>query len=392
MNNIISRSNDVPRGERPLNADERPHAEASAVAFEFNLGDSTSYRTESRRVTAAIILIFWLLQYGIVSLNLFLMDSPGQGRLFLPRAFSAGVGVLISFAMVAVQNRLRESSLSLRAAVAGAMAVIGTVIHSVTSVVIFQLVLRTTTPILAQLSEIGQDTIYRLWIFISLSAIILALSYAADIRDREMRIRLLQALAHSAQVRALRNQLNPHFLFNSLNSIAGLISAKRVSEAEAMTENLADFLRLMLAQDPQKLITLNEELQLQGLYLDIEQVRFPGRLDVKVDAPSEARNALVPSLITQPLIENSIKYAVARSTRPVELRIIARIIGDRLELMISDSGGNADGAPSKGAQLGLRNVTERVRMHYGEEGRFLAKANPAGGFQNVITIPLKVQE
>jgi LytS/YehU family sensor histidine kinase len=239
--------------------------------------------------------------------------------------------------------------------------------------------------------DLVQDYVLRLWYFGSLSGIILALSYAADVRDREERIGRLQALAHSAQIRALRNQLNPHFLFNALNSISGLISAKRVPDAEIMTEDLADFLRLTLALDPQRMITLDQELHLQRLYLSIEKVRFPDRLHVEENVPDALRTALVPSLITQPLIENSIKYAVARSTRRVELRVSARASGEVLEITVSDSGGDAVAGRSKGARLGLTNVAERVHMHYGEEGHFIAEPEPSGGFRNVIRIPLQVE-
>lgn len=159
-----------------------------------------------------------------------------------------------------------------------------------------------------------------------------------------------------------------------------------------MTENLADFLRTTLALDPQRLISLEDELQLQSLYLKIEQVRFPRRLEVTLDVPPDLRNAMIPSLITQPLIENSIKYAVAQSTEPVSVQIRARAIAGQLELVVADSGGDADHTPSKGAHLGLQNVIERLRMHFGEEGRFTAEANPDGGFRNVITIPLKFQK
>ena len=156
-----------------------------------------------------------------------------------------------------------------------------------------------------------------------------------------------------------------------------------------MTENLADFLRQTLALDPQKLITLGEELQLQSLYLEIEKKRFPKRLKVEVDVPETLHDVLVPSLVTQPLIENSIKYAVARSKRPVVLTISARERGKDLELIVEDDGGDAVAAPQKGAHLGLRNVAERIAAHYGDRGRFTSWRSPSGGFCNRIKMPLE---
>jgi two-component system LytT family sensor kinase len=154
-----------------------------------------------------------------------------------------------------------------------------------------------------------------------------------------------------------------------------------------MTENLADFLRETLALDPQKLITLGEEVRLQQLYLAIERVRFPDRLNVSIEVPHNLMQVLVPSLITQPLIENSIKYAVARSTDPVDLRIKASESGGMLDLVLEDSGGNAEGCASKGDRVGLANVSERLSAHYGSAASFESGRTPDGGFRNVLRLP-----
>jgi len=379
--------------ERPPNVDERHPVSIGALAIDDSRGDYATQFRLPNRVAILIIAIFWIAQYAAFSAYSVLMiftSEPTKTNL-LPRAIVSGFGFILSFGILVALENLRRWQLPIRALAAIGLAILGSLIHAAINHVAFGVLngdWQTTYPLwLAYIYEV----LDRLWIFVSVSVIALALSYAADIRERENRIHALQALAHSAQMRALRNQLNPHFLFNALNSIAGLISAKSDPEAEAMTENLADFLRLTLALDPQMLITLDEELKLQALYLSIEQVRFPGRLNVKVDVPADLSIALVPSLITQPLIENSIKYAVAQSTQPVDLRIGATKTGDHLEITVSDSGGNAGVPSSKGAKLGLRNVAERVSMHYGEEGRFATEANPAGGFRNVITIPLRFQ-
>jgi two-component sensor histidine kinase len=373
--------------QRHPGANERQPPSSIAVSLEFD-GGRRSASARQRRVTTAIIVVFWVVQYVYLSISFALMN-PGEHRnVYLPRVFVTLAGLLISFGMLDVQKRLRESSLTFRAAVAGLMALIAPLIHSAMNMAIFSIMLPGTSATTAV--DFLQDALWRFYYFVALSAIILALSYAGDIREREARISSLQALAHSAQIRALRNQLNPHFLFNALNSIAGLISAKRVGNAETMTENLADFLRLTLALDPQQLISLDEEIRLQQLYLNIEQVRFPDRLRLKVDVPEEARRALVPSLVTQPLIENSIKYGVARSTEPVELTIAATTHDDVLELVISNSGGNARLDERRGAHFGLKNVAERIRMHFGARGDFAAEPQPGGGFRNVIRIPLQV--
>src|SRR5262249_49972768 len=139
------------------------------------------------------------------------------------------------------------------------------------------------------------------------------------------------------------------------------------------------------------LITLEKELELQRLYLEIEKKRFPDRLTVRVDVPEDLEASLVPSLITQPLIENSIKYAVARSTQPVELEISARRLNDQLEISVEAGGGDGWRTGNGGACLGLKNVADRIHAHYGDDGSLSAEAT-ATGFSNRILVPLRLEE
>lgn len=341
----------------------------------------------SRRLTVAIILTFWVVLFASFTAYGLLM-WPERELLIAPRAIICAGGAIISFGIVAAQQRLRRHRLVVRAVAALALAIIGAALHALVNHGVFS----------AFLEGYGEGQIWRSlsvqfldrwWVFVSLSAIILALSYSADIRDREAQIHELESLAQSAQIRALRYQLNPHFLFNALNSIAGLMTRHRVAEAEAMTVSLADFLRTSLALDPQSTIPLEKEVHLQRLYLDLEKVRFPERLRTHVDIAPQVERALVPSLITQPLVENSLKYAVARSTEPVDLRISASVANGRLEILVEDSGGNAGNGPASGAHLGLSNVAERLRAHYGKEAQIQSGPKEGGGFFNLIRLPLE---
>jgi two-component system LytT family sensor kinase len=342
----------------------------------------------SRRLTVAIILFFWVVLFASFTAYRLLM-WPKEETLVLPRAIICVGGALISFGIVGAQDRLRQRPLATRAAAAIALAIIGAVLHALVNHAVFSVFVPDYGDDSPWLMSFAVQFLDRLWVFVSLSAIILALSYSADIRDREVQIHALQSLAQSAQIRALRYQLNPHFLFNALNSIAGLMRRNRVSEAEGMTVCLADFLRSSLALDPQSTITLEEELRLQQLYLDIEKVRFPERLRTHIEISPQVERALVPSLITQPLIENSLKYAVARSTEPVDLRISASAANGRLEVLVEDSGGNAELEPALGANLGLSNVAERLSAHYGKEAQISFGPKDGRGFRNLITLPLE---
>jgi len=341
-----------------------------------------------RRLTVAIVLAFWVVLFASFTAYGLLM-WPARNLMIAPRAIICAGGALISFGIVAAQQRLRHQRLATRAVAALSLAIGGAALHALVNHVVFA----------AFLPDYGGESplwmtfaiqfLDRFWVFVSLSAIILALSYSADIRDREAQIHALQSLAQSAQIRALRYQLNPHFLFNALNSIAGLMTRHRVAEAEAMTVSLADFLRTSLALDPQSTIPLEKEVHLQRLYLDIEKVRFPERLRAHVDIAPEAECALVPSLITQPLIENSLKYAVARSTEPVDLRISATTANGCLEILVEDSGGNAEHDAASGAHLGLSNVAERLQAHYGKGAQIRSGPREGGGFFNMIRLPFE---
>jgi two-component system LytT family sensor kinase len=391
LNDVNATMDGSETDQRHPGADELQHLGATAVGLQ-QLGNLGTERSERRYrwITVAIIILFWAVQYALYTVEAYVRIGAQMGGSLGARAIISSWGLILSFGIVQVLDSLRQRSLGVRAAAAICLAVLSAAVQAVIVEQVVMLMFPPDPKPSPYWLEYASNFFPRLWVFACFGGVSVALSSVVDIREREERISALQALAHSAQLRALRNQLSPHFLFNALNSIAALISSRNVGEAETMTENLADFLRLALALDPQQLITLDEEIRLQQLYLNIEQVRFPDRLRLRIDVPEEARQALVPSLVTQPLIENSIKYGVARSTEPVELTISAAADDDNLELVISNSGGNARLDEPKGAHFGLKNVAERIRMHFGAGGHFAAEPQPNGGFRNVIRIPLQV--
>ena len=174
-----------------------------------------------------------------------------------------------------------------------------------------------------------------------------------------------RAAAQQAQLTALRYQLNPHFLFNSLNSISALIVTRRNEDAERMTEKLSTFLRNSLSADPARLVPLEDELSLIEEYLDIEGVRFGERLDVEFECEPEAGSALVPSFIVQPLVENAIKHGVAPSREPVRIRIAATTEGNDLCIEVENGTSPVLDEPSFGAGVGLKNIRRRLEAVYG---------------------------
>jgi len=201
------------------------------------------------------------------------------------------------------------------------------------------------------------------------------------LNERE-RYRLMQAesSAREARLRMLRYQLNPHFLFNTLNAINALIELGENDKAGKMIRLLGDFLRHNLEQDGAENVRLEQELESLMLYLNIEKTRFQDRLRLEFDIEPRARRALVPGLILQPIVENSMKYAIAPSEEGGTVWVKARVVEDELQLEVADTGPGMETPDSaSGRGVGLRNTLERLRTLY-EDGFTLETANrePSG--------------
>lgn len=203
------------------------------------------------------------------------------------------------------------------------------------------------------------------------------------------------AMAHQAQLKMLRYQLNPHFLFNTLNAISTLVLERDTHAANRMVTGLSAFLRHSLDADPMQRVTLRQELAAINLYLEIEKVRFSDRLRVEVAVAGDAMDALLPSLLLQPLVENAIKYAVSRNVDAGTLRIAARRDGDSIEIGVADDGPGfgalgADGMPG-GRGVGLRNTRERLRVLYGDRQAFLVRNLSPRGAEILLRLPFEVE-
>jgi sensor histidine kinase YesM len=219
----------------------------------------------------------------------------------------------------------------------------------------------------------------------------LALFHLVNSRRHELRQakELAQALstAQHAQLAALRYQLNPHFLFNTLNAISAMIVTKRNEEAELMTDKLSSFLRASLASDPTELVPLDQELTLMEDYLEIESIRFGERLHVEIDCATDACSAPIPSFLLQPLVENAIKYGVAPSRQAVVIKVTGRKQGDELVVTVEDDGRAAANAVAGGTGVGLDNVRRRLSALYGKKAS-LAAGPRSPGFAATIRLPL----
>lgn len=224
------------------------------------------------------------------------------------------------------------------------------------------------------------------WVFIAWCCGYLALEYNGRLRANEMRLMELQALAADAQNRMLRYQIQPHFLFNTLTAISTLILRNENVRAERMVMQLSKFLRHSLETSPEAQVTLREEIEAQEQYLAIEQERFGERLRFRKDLDAEVATLQVPSLILQPLVENSVRHALARTDRPVTLEISAHREDDRAVIEVRDDGaGERPGEPGFG--LGLENVRRRLGVLYGGKAAFEHGPRAGGGYASRLTIP-----
>jgi two-component sensor histidine kinase len=235
-----------------------------------------------------------------------------------------------------------------------------------------------------------------LFFFAAWSAFYLAAVAQTQALRAQRRAADAESAAQTAQVRALRYQVNPHFLFNTLNSLSSLIMTGRTERAEEMLLALSTFFRTSLSLNPTADVTLAEEIDLQRLYLEIEKIRFPSRLKVEIDVPESLEMVRLPALILQPLVENAIKYGVSPTREVVTLTIKAESLGDdRMTLRVSNSGsvdeprgrGRRDSDRIEGTGVGIANVCQRLEARFGGQATCSHGALDKGGYEVTLTLP-----
>jgi signal transduction histidine kinase len=361
-------------------------ARAFAAATEANGGRSRA--SASTRAILWLTLIYWGTNVAIFSLADVLHSEPTPLlATFLMRIALALLGIGLCFLLQLALRRLERRALWKRVLLLIVLVPLCAESYAWASyfglswvageTVVFPVQWSTTLIVMTRWS----------WFFIGWAGLAMAVEYAFDAREEEVRASRFQALAQSAKLQALHNQLNPHFLFNSLNSISALIVDRRVEDADRMVDLLASYLRKTLAADPASDVRLIDEIRLQLEYLAIERARYPD-LAVTVDVPAELEGAAVPALLLQPLVENAVKHGAARSTPPATIAIRARRDGGEIVVSVENSGGG-EGEPAQGAGIGLRNVRERLRHRFGDRQQLTVGPLSPGGYAAVIRAPLE---
>ena len=230
------------------------------------------------------------------------------------------------------------------------------------------------------------------YLLLSWSGLYFGIKFSRQLQQQKEAALKAQAMAHEAQLKMLRYQLNPHFLFNTLNAISTLVLDGRGTTANGMVASLSAFLRYSLDSDPVQRVSLAQEIDATNLYLSIEQLRFGERLRVHMDITPEARSALVPSLLLQPLIENAIKYAVSKREEGGTIDISARRDGGSLVVTLRDDGPGCKDFNDRpaGHGVGLSNTRERLLVLYGERQQEFSIANRAPhGVEVRIRLPFE---
>lgn len=223
------------------------------------------------------------------------------------------------------------------------------------------------------------------WLIVGMST---GLRYYREAQERQRRAVELEQRLTAARLHALQMQLNPHFLFNSLNAISSLMHVD-VDAADRTLSKLADLLRRALASSSEQEVTLRQEVDFLRRYLEIEQTRFGDRLKVDVMIPPELSEIRVPTLILQPLVENAIRHGIEPMAAPGEIRITAERVDDELVLRVADTGRGPGSSNRHGTGIGVANTRARLEQLYGSAQEFCLAPGANGGTEAMIRLPLK---
>jgi len=395
----------LPFDEPALRFDRRRPAASPASLWSVKLGTMTEESSDRRRntrvgleVAVYSILGFWLFYMIIATTQSLIVGWDNQFELAQRRLGVTIGGVLITFLLYAIVRRADDQPFGTRIAVAFVAAIPAAIAIGLINHYLFwlyrpeaiyhdQTMLKEMSSQTKMWKNVADIAVSRYFFLSAWAALYLAISYAAETREAERRVAGFAQAAKEAEIRALRYQVNPHFLFNTLNSLSSLVMTGRNAEAESMIMNLSTFYRTSLSGDPQDDVQLSEEVRLQRLYLDIEAVRFPERLKTEIDVPEDLMSLCVPGLILQPLVENAIKYGVSRANRPVTISITARSERGKLVVTVADDGKGPASTDDHGTGVGLANVRDRLQARFGTRAGLVTHAPKGGGFVVTVAMP-----
>lgn len=345
--------------------------------------------------------LFWKLQiagwlaFGATrALNSFALGDDINFQIIV--AASVISGFIITVILRLIYRKLRQSNLPASTMVLSVITciVISAIILSVIDIwIVVQIYF-----IDLQVNEFAGRTLYDVFVLLIWTGAYFIINYHfLLLEQKEMTLQAV-AQAHQSQLQMLRYQLNPHFLFNTLNAISTLVLGEQTKEANGMLTKLSAFLRFSLVNQPQQKITIEEEVYALWLYLDIEKVRFQDRLKTDFNVTEEANHALIPSLLLQPLIENAIKYAIAPMENGGIISLNVEKNDNRLSITMCDNGpglnetGEKPIYDEKSSGVGLANTKNRLKELYPSDHNIDIKNREEGGVKISIDIPFELKE
>jgi two-component system LytT family sensor kinase len=364
---------------------------------------------QRRWLKFALYLVGWTVAAFVLAVQHYLGESAAAAAVGWRRVFTSELGQWYAWAALfpvvfwlARRFPLESPRLASRISVHLAVAASAAVLHQCLQAILVWLIRGFSDPLMLIVGRLTKMAVWALpeeftfyWLMLVASHAIL---YQSRLRTQEIKASQLEAQLAQAQLNALKMQLHPHFLFNTLNSISALLH-EDVEAADRMVARLGDFLRLTLDNSESQEVTLDQELEFLRCYLDIELTRFQDRLRVEFDIAPETRDALTPNLILQPLVENAIRHGIAHRIEPGIVEISGNRHGDKLRIEVRDDGpgftSNNGGASHNGRfreGIGLANTRARLERLYGS-GYVLQLSNGAqGGAIVTVEIPFHVRE
>lgn len=334
----------------------------------------------------------WTLYLALVTVRLAVLGLPNMRDVALRHGLTAAIGAMLTAALFWALSRLERQPPLVQISAALLLAVPAAAILAVANYNVMFVFAPSDVWSVAEragndLPRVFVQTIAENeFLFTALGVLYIAVASVIDSRDALQRATVAESQAQKAQLQALRYQLDPHFLFNALNTISALVMEGEPEKAEQALASLSAVLRTTLASDALVDTTLSQEFRLHETYLAIEGLRFGARLQVALKLPDELADVPIPPLLLQPLVENVIKHAVGVCETPIHMSVRARGADQQVIVAVEDNG---PGSQRPGFGLGLRNVAERLALRFGDRATFQHGPLAGGGYRAVLSFPLE---
>jgi sensor histidine kinase YesM len=340
---------------------------------------------------------FWILQSVGWSAYFLLRTlsgfSNGVDVLFIvPMAVSTAAGYSLTLLMAACYRRLIDQRPFVTWSLSILVLIFAAILYAVIETQAFITFYRPNEPITAPL--FFGALLLNSMLLLGWSALYYGINFYLMLEKQTDQLLHLENQASTAQLAMLRYQLNPHFLFNTLNSISTLVLLKQTERANAMLSRLSSFLRYTLANEPTAQVTLAQEFETLKLYLEIEKMRFEDRLRPSFTLDPVTAQGRLPSLLLQPLVENAIKYAVTPQEEGADINVEARLIGNRVQITVTDTGPGLNAPTPRSIEstgVGLNNIRDRLQQAYGDDHSFEILPATSDGFGVRISIPYQYE-